>query len=78
MPLAVDLNADLGEDCGDDESMLLVVSTASVAACRQHGLDAVVGACPLMFLQPVESVHRVHLAVRRFNRECAPAGSRTR
>ena len=54
------------------------VSTASVAACRQHGLDAVVGACPLMFLQPVESVHRVHLAVRRFNRECAPAGSRTR
>ena len=42
------------------------VSPESVAACRDHSLDAVVGACPLMFLTPVTSVHRVHLAARRF------------
>lgn len=43
------------------------VTAASVAACRQHSLDAVVGACPLMFLEPVDAVHRMHLAVRRYN-----------
>ena len=43
------------------------VSAESVAACRQHELDAVIGACPLMFLDPVSSVHKAHMAVRRFN-----------
>lgn len=37
MPLSVDLNADLGEDCADDEAMLLVVTTASVAAGAHAG-----------------------------------------
>lgn len=43
------------------------VSAASLAACRQHSLDTVDGACPLMFLEPVDAVHRMHLAVRRYN-----------
>ena len=42
------------------------VSPESVAACRDHALDVVVGACPMMFLAPVTSMHRAHLAARRF------------
>ncbi len=42
------------------------VTADSVAACRERALDVVVGACPLMFLQPVGTVHKVHRAVRRF------------
>lgn len=49
------------------------VSRASVAASRDLALDTVVGGCPLMFLQPVTSVHKVHLAVRRFNGELSSA-----
>jgi predicted CoA-binding protein len=41
------------------------VSADSVAACRDRALDAVVGACPLMFLQPMGSLHKVHRAVRQ-------------
>lgn len=51
------------------------VSAASAAACRQHSLDAVVGACPLMFLDPVDKVHRMHLAVRRYNGAFAQVAS---
>lgn len=51
------------------------VSAASAAACRQHSLDAVVGACPLMFLEPVDTVHRMHLAVRRYNGAFAQVAS---
>ncbi|MGB8857723.1 MAG: CoA-binding protein [Ilumatobacteraceae bacterium] len=50
------------------------VSDASVEACHQHSLDVVVGACPLMFLEPVASAHKVHLAVRRYNRAFAEVG----
>ena len=51
------------------------VSPESVAACRDHALDAVIGACPMMFLTPVTSVHRVHLAARRFEGALtSPAG----
>jgi hypothetical protein len=49
------------------------VSAASVAACRRHSLDAVIGACPLMFLEPVDTVHRVHLAARRYHGAFATA-----
>ena len=44
------------------------VSEEAVALCREHGVDVVDGACPLMFDEPVRSVHRVHrfFARRRF------------
>jgi predicted CoA-binding protein len=37
----------------------------AIAACERHGLESVAGACPLMFLEPVGSVHRIHRSVRR-------------
>jgi predicted CoA-binding protein len=43
------------------------VSDASLAACAEHHLDVVAGACPLMFLEPVGRGHDVHRALRRFN-----------
>lgn len=43
------------------------LSDASLAACRERGLDVVAGACPLMFLEPVAAFHDVHRALRRFN-----------
>lgn len=41
------------------------VSEEAVALCRDHGIDVVEGACPLMFLEPVGVPHRIHRAVRR-------------
>ena len=41
------------------------VSKASLAACERHGIDPVAGACPLMFLEPVTALHRIHRYVRR-------------
>ena len=38
---------------------------AAVAACREHDMAVVEGACPLMFLEPVRSVHRFHRGIRR-------------
>jgi predicted CoA-binding protein len=43
------------------------VSGASLAACAEHHLDVVAGACPMMFLEPVGRGHDVHRALRRFN-----------
>jgi len=37
----------------------------AVAAARSHGMRVVDGACPMMFLDPVGSIHRVHRWVRR-------------
>jgi predicted CoA-binding protein len=44
------------------------VTDRAVATLREHGIDVVDGACPLMFLEPVRNIHRVHryLAKRRF------------
>jgi len=36
------------------------VSREAVALCEQAGVAVVDGACPLMFLEPVKSVHRLH------------------
>lgn len=38
---AIDLNADVGEECGDDEALFTVVTTASVAAGGHAGGGAV-------------------------------------
>ena len=41
------------------------VSPASLAACERHGIDPIAGACPLMFLEPVTAIHRIHRSIRR-------------
>jgi uncharacterized protein len=43
------------------------VSVEAVELCRRHGVAVVPGACPLMFLQPVATVHRVHRGIRHLN-----------
>lgn len=40
-------------------------SDEAVALCARHGIDVVPGACPLMFLEPVGLVHRIHRRARR-------------
>ncbi len=44
------------------------VSDAAVDECERQGISVVPGACPLMFLEPVGLVHRIHRAARRANR----------
>jgi len=36
------------------------VTPVAVALCKNAGVTVIDGACPLMFLEPVRSVHRVH------------------
>lgn len=43
------------------------VSAEALQVCREHDLDVVPGACPLMFLEPVGWFHRVHRSLRRHN-----------
>jgi uncharacterized protein len=40
------------------------VSAEAVARAHHHGLDLVEGACPLMFVEPVRGVHRLHRFAR--------------
>ena len=44
------------------------VPAAAVDLCREHGVEVVDGACPLMFTEPVRGIHRLHrgLTRRRF------------
>jgi predicted CoA-binding protein len=49
------------------------VSDEALAAAAELGIDVVAGACPLMFLEPVDWVHRVHRAVRRMKRDVSAA-----
>lgn len=39
-------------------------SDESVRRCHDLGLDVVAGACPMMFLEPVAWVHRLHRSAR--------------
>jgi uncharacterized protein len=41
------------------------VAPEALAYCAEHGISAVDGACPLMFLEPVRGVHRLHRFVVR-------------
>lgn len=34
------------------------VSAEAVALCRAHGIQAIVGGCPMMYCEPVDVVHR--------------------
>ena len=36
------------------------VSDEAVGLCREHGIEVVDGACPMMFAEPVAWFHRVH------------------
>jgi uncharacterized protein len=47
------------------------VSDEAVELCHQHGMTVVPGACPLMFLEPMAWIHRVHRGMRRMNRSLA-------
>lgn len=47
------------------------VSDEAVELCREHGIDVIPGACPLMFLEPVAAVHRIHRSIRRLNHSLA-------
>ena len=38
------------------------VSDEAVALCREHGVEVVDGACPLMYAEPAAWFHRVHRA----------------
>ena len=43
-------------------------SDTAAQLCRDHGVGLVNGACPLMFLEPVHGVHRLHRGVRHLRR----------
>ena len=45
----------------------------AVALCHEHGIEVVAGACPLMFLEPVGSVHRFHRGLVRLTGRLAKA-----
>jgi predicted CoA-binding protein len=51
------------------------VSEEALAVAHEHGLEVVAGACPLMFLEPVGWIHRVHRVARRMKRDVSTAAS---
>ncbi len=51
-------------------------SDRTISLAQELGLDVVHGECPLMYLQPVRSIHRVHRWTKKlFGRYTAPARS---
>lgn len=51
------------------------VSDDALRLCADHRIEVIAGACPLMFLEPVRGVHRLHRTVRRANRSLVKAGA---
>ncbi|MET0902572.1 MAG: CoA-binding protein [Acidimicrobiales bacterium] len=49
-------------------------SPDAISACERHGLQTVAGACPLMFLEPIGSVHRIHRSIRQMRGAVEKAG----
>ena len=49
----------------------------AVAVCREHDVDVIAGACPLMFLERTGFPHRVHRGLRRINHSLVRGGSST-
>ena len=43
------------------------VSEEAQTVCDEYNLDVVAGACPLMFLEPVGLIHRIHRGFRHVN-----------
>lgn len=42
-------------------------SREAMAACDAHAMEVVGGACPLMFLEPVAAIHRIHRTARQLH-----------
>lgn len=40
------------------------VTDEALEVCREHGLEVIAGACPLMFVEPVGWFHRIHRSAR--------------
>ncbi len=51
------------------------VSGKAVRLCEGAGVEVIDGACPLMFLEPVRGVHRLHRAFRRATRSLGKTGA---
>ena len=51
------------------------VSDEAIRLCDAHGISVVGGACPLMFLEPVRGVHKLHRVLRRANGSLAKASA---
>jgi predicted CoA-binding protein len=49
------------------------LSGEALRRCDQQGANVVAGACPLMFLEPVGTVHRLHRSIRRLKGDVASA-----
>ncbi len=47
------------------------VSGDALRLCEDNHLEVIAGACPLMFLEPVPGVHKLHRALRRANKSLA-------
>ena len=43
------------------------MSDEAVALCREHDVEVIPGACPMMFLRPVKGFHRFHHGMRRLH-----------
>jgi len=43
------------------------MSDQAVALCREHDVEVIPGACPMMFLRPVKGFHRFHRGLRRLH-----------
>jgi predicted CoA-binding protein len=41
------------------------VSDEAVGLCKEHGIEVVDGACPMMFAEPVGWFHRMHRGERK-------------
>ena len=41
------------------------LSDEAVALCHENGIEVIPGACPMMFLEPVQGFHRFHRGMRR-------------
>ena len=50
------------------------VSAGATSFCADHDIALVDGACPLMFLTPVDSIHRFHRHVRRWRGDLVETG----
>ena len=51
------------------------VSDEAIQLCKDHDITVIAGACPLMFLEPVRGIHKLHRALRRANRSLAKASA---
>ena len=49
------------------------LSDDAVRLCREHDIEVVAGACPLMFLEPIGWFHKLHRAARHLRGDLADA-----